>query len=118
MHKRNTLLLGSQGVKGLLEQAGYQVFNPTLPFHAPNVHWSFADGQMTVQKYVDTYIQVRTSSAMPAQLNAHWAALTGTMYSSEPQLIDCTVASMRVCQSRKVEWLLPAEATGSAWEAA
>ncbi|CAL8463657.1 g3191 [Coccomyxa elongata] len=46
------------GVKGLLEQAGHQVFNPTLPFHAPYDHWSWADGQMTVQKYVDVYIQV------------------------------------------------------------
>lgn len=48
-----------QGVKGLLEQAGYQVFNPTLPFHTPYDHWSFSDGEMTVQKYVDVYIQVR-----------------------------------------------------------
>ncbi len=47
-----------QGVKGLLEQAGHQVFNPTLPFHAPYDHWSWMDGQMTVQKYVDVYIQV------------------------------------------------------------
>ena len=50
-------------MKGLLEQAGHQVFNPTLPFHTPYDHWSWIDGQMTVQKYVDVYIQV-SSGAM------------------------------------------------------
>jgi hypothetical protein len=45
-------------VKGLLEEAGYQVFNPTLPFHAPWEHWSYTSGSVSVQLYVDTYIKV------------------------------------------------------------
>ena len=28
-------VVAMQGVKGLLQQAGFTVYNPTLPFHSP-----------------------------------------------------------------------------------
>ena len=44
-----------QGVKGLLEAAGYTVYNPTLPYHFPNDTWNINDGLVTIQQYVDVY---------------------------------------------------------------
>ncbi|CAL5223914.1 g6512 [Coccomyxa viridis] len=43
------------GVKGLLQQAGFTVYNPTLPFHSPTNAWNLADGQVNCQTYVDTW---------------------------------------------------------------
>ena len=44
-----------QGVKGLLQQAGFTVYNPTLPFHYPGQPWNPTDGEVSVQTYVDVY---------------------------------------------------------------
>ena len=49
-----------QGVKGLLEAAGYTVYNPTLPYHFPNDTWNINDGLVTIQQYVDVYKGVST----------------------------------------------------------
>lgn len=46
------------GVKGLLEDAGYTVYNPTLPFHYPNAGWNYSDGTIDANLYVDTIVQV------------------------------------------------------------
>ena len=51
-----------QGVKGLLQQAGFTVYNPTLPFHSPTNPWNLADGKVDCQTYVDTWKKV---SPMP-----------------------------------------------------
>lgn len=48
-----------QGVKGLLQQAGYTVYNPTLPYHSPTHAWNPTDGQVSCQTYVDTWKKVR-----------------------------------------------------------
>lgn len=51
-----------RGVKGLLEQAGFRVFNPTLPCHwtsrAKDVGCTFFGRAITAQVYVETYLQV------------------------------------------------------------
>jgi pimeloyl-ACP methyl ester carboxylesterase len=46
------------GVKGLLEQAGYTVYNPTLPYHDPSAPWNITDGIVDSSLYVDTIVQV------------------------------------------------------------
>lgn len=50
------------GVKGLLEAAGYTVYNPTLPYHFPNDTWNINDGLVTIQQYVDVYKGVINSN--------------------------------------------------------
>ena len=47
-----------QGVKGLLQQAGFTVYNPTLPYHSPTNAWNIADGQVSCQIYVDALKKV------------------------------------------------------------
>ena len=47
-----------QGVKGLLQQAGFTVYNPTLPYHSPTDAWNLADGQVACQTYVDAFKKV------------------------------------------------------------
>ena len=61
-----------QGVKGLLEAAGYTVYNPTLPYHFPNDTWNINDGLVTIQQYVDVYKGVST----PAQSDCASQLLT------------------------------------------
>lgn len=46
------------GVKGLLEQAGYTVYNPTLPYHEPGTAWNFTDGIVDYNLYMDTIVKV------------------------------------------------------------
>ncbi|CAK0738454.1 hypothetical protein CVIRNUC_001045 [Coccomyxa viridis] len=50
----------ARGVKGLLEAAGYTVYNPTLPYHSPTDAWNPTDGEVQVQTYVDTFLKVIT----------------------------------------------------------
>ena len=58
-HKANKPFLQTvQGVKGLLEQAGYTVYNPTLPYHNPMQAWNPTDGIVAVQTYVDVFKKV------------------------------------------------------------
>ena len=52
-------VVAMQGVKGLLQQAGFTVYNPTLPFHSPTNAWNLADGEVNCQTYVDTWKEVR-----------------------------------------------------------
>ncbi len=52
-------VVAMQGVKGLLQQAGFTVYNPTLPFHSPTNAWNLADGEVNCQTYVDTWKKVR-----------------------------------------------------------
>lgn len=50
------------GVKGLLEAAGYAVYNPTLPFHDPLSPWAEADGNMSAGAYVEAIAQARLAA--------------------------------------------------------
>ena len=45
-------------MKGLLEEAGYTVYNPTLPYHSPTDAWNPTDGEVQVQTYVGTLLKV------------------------------------------------------------
>ena len=47
------------GVQGLLEEAGYLVYAPTLPYHEPNTQWSPTQGELKIQDYVDYLKTVR-----------------------------------------------------------
>lgn len=59
IRQKEHLLQTVQGVKGLLEQAGYTVYNPTLPYHNPMQAWNPTDGVVAVQTYVDVFKKVR-----------------------------------------------------------
>ena len=52
-----------RGVKGLLERAGFRVFNPTLPCHggrgARDMGCTLLGKVITPQVYVDSYLEVR-----------------------------------------------------------
>ncbi len=56
-------------MKGLLERAGFRVFNPTLPCHWPNrernVGCKLFGRVITAQMYVDSYLQVRARGGTP-----------------------------------------------------
>ncbi len=51
------------GVKGLLEAAGYAVYNPTLPYHDPGNPWQAADGNLSAATYVHAIAQARSATA-------------------------------------------------------
>ncbi len=57
------------GVQGLLEDAGYLVYAPTLPYHAPNTQWSPNQGELKAQDYVDYLKLVRY------QITVKWTTL-------------------------------------------
>ncbi len=43
----------------MLEDAGYLVYAPTLPYHEPNTKWSPTQGELKIQDYVDYLKTVR-----------------------------------------------------------
>ena len=48
------------GVKGLFEDAGYQVFNPSLPYHSgPSDAYTLSDGPVTADDYANSLASVR-----------------------------------------------------------
>ena len=49
------------GVQGMLEDAGYLVYAPTLPYHEPNTPWTPTQGELKIQDYVDYLKTVRPS---------------------------------------------------------
>ena len=53
------------GVVGMLEDAGYLVYAPTLPYHEPGTGWSPSQGQLQAQDYVDYIINVSAVAADP-----------------------------------------------------
>ncbi|KAK9836343.1 hypothetical protein WJX81_007121 [Elliptochloris bilobata] len=85
-----------RGVKGLLETAGFRVFNPTLPCHSPShrardVGCTVLGRVITAQVYVDSYLQVmRANGLSNVTLVAHslagvWAQL---VVQQEPDAIE------------------------------
>lgn len=68
-----------EGVQGVLENAGYLVYAPTLPYHAPNTQWTPNQGELRAQDYVD-YLKM-VSIAIPCSFLAKlqyyifWAAM-------------------------------------------
>ncbi len=56
-------------MKGLLEAAGYTVYNPTLPYHSPTDAWNPTDGEVQVQTYVDTFLRVCCKDILHAVLS-------------------------------------------------
>ena len=46
-----------EGVQGVLEEAGYLVYAPTLPYHEPDTQWTPNQGELRAQDYVD-YLKV------------------------------------------------------------
>lgn len=69
-----------RGVKGLLERAGFRVFNPTLPCHWParerDVGCKLFGRVITAQMYVDTYLQARLPRAINLPLPAQACQVT------------------------------------------
>ena len=63
------------GVKGLLEQAGYTVYNPTLPYHEPSCPWNITDGIVDSSRYVDAIVQVPCTA--PSSLNRWFTCMQG-----------------------------------------
>ncbi len=49
------------GVVGMLRDAGYAVFAPTLPYHEPGTKWTPSQGQLQAQDYVDYIANVRAA---------------------------------------------------------
>ena len=66
-----------QGVKGLLEQAGYTVYNPTLPYHNPMQAWNPTDGIVAVQTYVDVFKKVSAFADIRAGINDRGPCIAG-----------------------------------------
>ena len=46
---------------GMLRDAGYAVFAPTLPYHEPGTEWTPSQGQLQAQDYVDYIVNVRAA---------------------------------------------------------
>jgi ABC-type transport system substrate-binding protein len=65
-------------VKGLLEQAGYTVYNPTLPYHNPTQAWNPTDGMVAVQTYVDVFKKVGALVDIEAGDNRRGQCLAGS----------------------------------------
>ena len=54
-----------EGVQGVLEEAGYLVYAPTLPYHEPGTQWSPSQGAVSAQNYVDYLKQVPDGAFCP-----------------------------------------------------
>ena len=53
------------GVKGLIEDAGYEVFNPSLPYHnGPADAYTVSDGPVTADDYARSLASVRSRPPM------------------------------------------------------
>lgn len=61
----------ANGVVGALEDAGYLVYAPTLPYHEPGTGWSPSQGQLQAQDYVDYIINVSLIWLVPLNCMPH-----------------------------------------------
>ena len=74
----------------MLEDAGYLVYAPTLPYHAPNTQWTPNQGELKAQDYVDYLKAVRHQRAVrPSCLSGSRKKLC--MYIATSVVTECSV---------------------------
>ena len=102
-----------QGVKGLLEAAGYTVYNPTLPYHFPNDTWNLSDGLVTIQQYIDVYkgVSVPARSDCSSQLFIDFC-----QESSAPPQAALRAPSVECISNSADMWLAPIGKLSEVWD--